>query len=54
MKRKLLILGVALMMIASATACSSKSGTTKKDETDVKTESTVASTDKKSDQSAVS
>ena len=51
MKRKLLILGVALMMIASATACSSKSGTTKKDDADVKTESTVASTDKKSDQS---
>ena len=51
MKRKLLILGVALMMIVSATACSSQSGTTKKDETDVKTESTVASTDKKSDQS---
>ena len=51
MKRKLLILGVALMMIASATACSSQSGTTKKDDADVKTESTVASTDKKSDQS---
>ena len=51
MKRKLLILGVALMMIVSATACSSQSGTTKKDETDVKTESTVASTDKKSDNS---
>ena len=47
MKKRLLILGFALMMMASATACGSKSSTDK-DGGNTKTESTAASTDKKS------
>ena len=47
MKKRLLILGFALMMMASATACGSQSST-EKDGGNAKTESTAASTDKKS------
>ena len=47
MKKRLLILGFALMMMASATACGSQSSTDK-DGGNAKTESTAASTDKKS------
>ena len=47
MKKRLLIFGFALMMMASATACGSQSGTDK-DGGNAKTESTAASTDKKS------
>lgn len=47
MKKRLLILGFALMMMASATACESQSSTDK-DGGNTKTESTSASTDKKS------
>ena len=48
MKKKLLILGFAFLMMASATACGSKSSAAK-DEGNMKTESTAASTDQKSE-----
>lgn len=51
MKRKLLILGIALMMMAGATACSSQGDTSKKDEgnMNMQTESTDMSKEANAD-----